>query len=88
MGNIKRNSIEEAVNSAINLKLKERNIEKVATCSKCNFGKVCNSGCMHNAYCSGDILKKDPYCVSYKILFKKLKQVLDSEPILKGGCKQ
>lgn len=85
MGNVKNISIEEAVNSDINKKLRERTLENVAGCSKCNFGRVCNLGCMHNAYCSGNIFGKDPYCSSYKMLFGEMKKVLDSEPEMKGG---
>ncbi|MCL5018391.1 MAG: radical SAM protein [Candidatus Pacearchaeota archaeon] len=87
MGNIKENTIEDAVSSKINRKLKERNLEKITDCSKCNFGDICNSGCMHNAYCNGNIFGKDPYCASYKTLFQEMKKVLDDETELKGGCK-
>lgn len=86
MGNIKENTIEESINSNINRELKKRNLESVTGCSKCDFGKVCNSGCMHNAYSNGDLFGKDPYCDSYHKLFREMKKVLDSEIELKGGC--
>lgn len=85
MGNVNDNTIEEAMNSPINTQLKKRNLEDVTSCSRCDFGKVCNSGCMHNAYLSGNIRGKDPYCTSYKILFQGMKKVLDSEIELNGG---
>lgn len=88
MGNVKKGTIEEAVTSGINSKLKERNLSNVRGCSSCDFGKVCNSGCMHNAYFSGDVSGKDPYCSSYQMLFKEMKSVLDTETELKGGCKK
>ena len=79
MGNIKTHTIEEAINSQINQKLKKRNLESVTGCKTCNFGKVCNSGCMHNAYSSGDAFGKDPYCSSYLLLFKEMKKILGNE---------
>lgn len=88
MGNIRENSIEEAMTSEVNKRLTQRKLENVAGCSKCDFGQVCNSGCMHNAYCNGNIFGKDPYCTSYKQLFKRMKEVLDLEPELKGGVNQ
>ena len=87
MGNIKQDTVEEAVNSKINIKLKERSLENVTGCSECNFGKICNSGCIHNAYCNGNTFGKDPYCSSYKMLFSEMKKVLNSESYLKGGLK-
>lgn len=83
MGNIKTNTIEEMVNSSVNIKLKKRSLENVSTCLKCKNGGICNSGCMHNAYCAGDVLGKDPYCLSYKILFKKMEEVISNEPSVK-----
>ncbi len=87
MGNIQKNTLEEAINSEINIKLKNRTLENVSGCSKCDFGKICNAGCMHNSYCESNIFGKDPYCSSYKILFREMKKVLNSESELKGGCK-
>lgn len=87
MGNIKFNTIEKLLNSDVQCKLKQRSLENVSGCSKCNFGIICNSGCMHNAYCNGDIMGKDPYCSSYKKLFGELQSILDQEEILKGGEK-
>lgn len=88
MGNIKEGTIEDAVNSGINMKLKERNLSNVIGCSNCESGKICNSGCMHNAYFSGNVFGKDPYCSSYQTLFKEMKNVLDNEPELKESCKK
>lgn len=79
MGNVKTHTIEEAINSRINQSLKNRGLENIAGCKSCEFGKVCNSGCMHNAYCEGDVFGRDSYCYSYQVLFKELKGVLDIE---------
>ncbi len=88
MGNVKKGTIEEAVSSQVNKELKERSLSSVSGCTNCDFGKVCNSGCMHNAYFSGDVFGKDPYCLSYQMLFKEMKNVLDTETELKGGCQK
>ena len=73
MGNIEKNTIEEAVNSKINLKLKKRGLENISPgCKKCEIVSLCNSGCMHSAYLSGNIYGKDPYCLSYKTLYSKM----------------
>lgn len=81
MGNVKENSIEEALDSDVNKNLKKRSLENVSGCKTCNFGKVCNSGCMHNAYSNGDINGKDPYCSSYLKLFNKMSDVLEEEGV-------
>lgn len=88
MGNVQKGTIEEAVNSEPNQRLRRRSLTTVAGCSGCDYGKVCNSGCMHNAYFNGDVSGKDPYCASYQTLFKEMKSVLDSEPELKEGRKK
>lgn len=85
MGNIKTNTIEEAINSEINQSLKKRSLETVTGCSNCDSSQICNSGCMHNAYFAGDVFGKDPYCSSYKMLFKKMKGVLEAEKAKLGG---
>jgi uncharacterized protein len=87
MGNIKEDTIRNIINCETNKKLKERKLENIASCVKCDFGKICNSGCMHNAYCNGNIFEHDSYCKSYKLLFSKMKEVFDSEIDLKGGEK-
>jgi len=86
MGNVQTHTIDEAVNSGINQKLRSRGLENIAGCSKCGNGKICNSGCMHNAYCAGDVMGKDPYCVSYKSLFSKMSKILEEEK-QKGNLK-
>lgn len=85
MGNIWTHTIEEAINSEIHQKLKRRSIETIAGCEKCDEKEICNSGCMHNAYCEGDIMGKDPYCKSYKTLFTQMTRVLVNEGVIKNG---
>jgi uncharacterized protein len=86
MGNIQSHTIKEMMESSTNQKLKKRNLETITGCNSCNFVTICNSGCMHNAYLSGDLNRKDPYCASYKILFGAMKTVLDKEiENVKGG---
>ena len=82
LGNVNTHSIEEAMGSKTNERLKQRGLESVSGCNSCDYGKVCNTGCMHNAYCAGNINGKDPYCASYKALFNKMQEVLDEEEAL------
>ena len=86
IGNIKTHTIQEAVDSEINRELRKRGLETVAGCRDCEDGEVCNSGCMHNAYSNGDVMGRDPYCRSYKTLFKKMKEVLKEEEALQNVC--
>lgn len=86
MGNVTTHTVEEAVNSEVSRTLRTRGLENVAGCTNCDNGKICNSGCMHNAYCAGDVMGKDPYCASYKTLFSKMSAVLEGEKS-KGNLK-
>jgi len=79
MGNIKKDSLDNIMNSKINQELKKRNSKSIKGCKICDFKNICNSGCMHNAYLSGNVFGKDPYCSSYFSLFKKMRNVLNSE---------
>lgn len=81
MGNIQKHTIKEVLNSEIHKSLRKRGLETVTGCGNCNFGKICNAGCMHNAYCNGDVFGKDPYCSSYITLFKNMENVLNIEKI-------
>lgn len=79
MGNIRTSSIEEALNSNINQILNNKSLENISGCKTCNNKEICNSGCMHNAYLNGNVMGKDPYCVSYLKLFNKMSNVIKEE---------
>lgn len=79
MGNINSTGLEPALSSEVHKKLLERKVDSIPGCKPCKFNKICNSGCMHNAYTSGDIMGKDPYCLSYKKIFRHLESFLHTE---------
>jgi uncharacterized protein len=85
MGNINSDSLEKVLSSRIEGKLKRRGLEEIdSSCKVCEIKEICNSGCMHNAYTSGDIMKKDPYCSSYKLLNTLASKELEGEDVLKN----
>jgi uncharacterized protein len=53
---------------------------RIADCNNCQYQKVCNSGCMFNAYTrSGTIEEKDYFCESYRMWYRHLGDVIDRE---------
>ena len=89
MGNVNSHSLEDIMNSPVNLHLKERSPEKMSGCNICTYQKICNGGCMDHAYSNGgDIFERDYYCSAYKKLFSKMEDVLVEETnSVKGGGK-
>lgn len=80
LGNVNTSTITEALASEKHGTMSARRLETVAACSGCKYGKICNSGCMHNAYMQrGQIGDKDFYCGSHQILFSHLEKALDVE---------
>ncbi len=77
LGNVNETSMDKMINSKSHLSMSKRKVEE---CSPCKYNKICNSGCMHNAYMKkGSIQDKDYYCASYKILFEHLDKALNLE---------
>lgn len=80
LGNINEQSLPTILESKTHKMMFDRGRETVTGCSSCEYGKICNAGCMHNAYMQrGQIGDKDYYCASYKILFKHLETALNLE---------
>jgi serine-type anaerobic sulfatase-maturating enzyme len=53
---------------------------RIADCNRCQYQKVCNSGCMFNAYTrSGTIEEKDYFCESYQMWYRHLGEVIERE---------
>jgi uncharacterized protein len=53
---------------------------KIADCNRCQYQKVCNSGCMFNAYMrNGTIEEKDYFCESYQMWYRHLGGVIERE---------
>jgi uncharacterized protein len=48
-----------------------------STCLECEFVAVCNGGCMHNAFTTGNVMGKDPFCAAYKMLYHHIRDRLN-----------
>jgi uncharacterized protein len=79
LGNINGESLREALNSSIHEKLKQRTVDSLKICKSCDYLKICNGGCMHNALLGGNVLGKDPFCAGYKILYRHIETKLHKE---------
>jgi len=82
-GNINQEPIEKILSSPIRRKLLERNSDSIKDCQICKYKKICNGGCMNNAYNAGNIFGKDDYCSAYKKIFEYLSSTLKKFPQLK-----
>ena len=80
LGNINTDRLTNILESKKHKVLAARSSETVKGCSACNYNRICNAGCMHDAYTQrGEINDKDYYCASYKILFRHLEKALNKE---------
>lgn len=69
LGNINTDSVETILEKAKASSFSSRT-KMLSSCGKCEYGKVCNGGCMHNGYMRKEnIFDKDYYCKSYKMMF-------------------
>jgi len=80
LGNINVSSFEEIDEHPIRDLFRNRPHVEIKGCQKCDYLKICNSGCPHDAYfVTGNINTKSYYCAGYKILFRHIEQVLHKE---------
>lgn len=78
-GNINDGSLDSILQNNIRNKFIERNTG-LKECVKCEYNKICNSGCPDHSYLFYEnIMHKDPYCYTYKTLFKHIETVLMNE---------
>jgi uncharacterized protein len=78
-GNVNVGELQETLQNPIRQKFIERN-KGLTECTKCEYNKICNSGCPDHSYLFyGDIMHKDPYCYTYKKLFKHIENILINE---------
>lgn len=79
-GNIKSQSLAEILNSPVRQGLLERSVERIPGCGKCDYNELCKGGCLSNAYNEDqNILSKDHYCGSYKMIFQHLDKFIEKE---------
>lgn len=80
LGNLNHDSMESIDNAPPRVLLRERTPEKIENCKSCEYVKICNSGCPHDAYMkTGDVNTKTYYCADNKILFKHIENALNEE---------
>lgn len=85
LGNINRDCLWDIMNSDIKQYAHYRGT-MVEECKPCEYTKICNGGCMHNAYLSeGDVKGKDPYCSARKMLYDHISDAIRKE-ILKSSA--
>lgn len=79
-GNVNTYSMEDIEKHRIREWLKQRNADTVKGCSVCEYRKICDAGCMHDAYMiRGNPMDKDFYCAGHKMIFKHLTDTLHRE---------
>lgn len=80
MGNINTDSMEKIMNGSAHNILMRRMLEGVDECKKCEYQKICNSGCPDSAYLHrGSIMRKDGMCASNKMLFRHIEKAVLKE---------
>ena len=78
-GNINSGELSEVLKNPIRQEFIERN-KGLIDCAKCEYQKICNSGCPDHSYLFyNSIMHKDPYCYTYKKLFKHIENILTNE---------
>ena len=78
-GNINTDNLVEVLTSTKRVHLQGR-ASRISECQPCEYKKICNSGCMDNAYsATGNIDSKDYYCPSYKMLFSHIGERVKQE---------
>ncbi len=79
LGNINEDDLHEMLESSIRQQIIRR-ADEIKSCQPCDYKKMCNSGCVHNAYMvRGNIMDRDYYCVGYKMMFRHFIDVLHKE---------
>ncbi|MFH0948997.1 MAG: radical SAM protein [Candidatus Aenigmatarchaeota archaeon] len=79
LGNINEDDLTKIMKSPISQYLIKRD-EETKACQPCEYKKICNSGCVHNAYAfNNDINTRDYYCAGYKIMFQHIGDALRRE---------
>lgn len=79
LGNINKDDLNEVLNSGKRKEMQQRS-SKITSCKSCDYIKICNSGCMHNAFMhQGNLFDKDYYCASYKLLFAHISKAVEKE---------
>lgn len=80
LGNINTDSIEALQQSGPKQLLLKRKLEGNQVCSRCEYVRVCNSGCPMVAHLvRGDILERDGYCTTNRMLFNHIDAAMSAQ---------
>lgn len=80
LGNIDTDSLNQIMNCDTQIYLASRDIDNIEDCKLCDYRRICNAGCLYNAYLeTGNPLQKDPLCEGYKLIFSHVKLRLKNE---------
>lgn len=78
-GNINDGDWADTLKSVAREKFIHRN-KGLSDCACCEYNKICNAGCPYHSYLlHKDIMNQDPYCYTYKKLFKHIENILINE---------
>ncbi len=82
-------NFEEVITHPQRLRLLQR-YDANPGCHSCDYGFLCYSGCMHNAYITGDIMGRDPMCGVNQLVYehiasKKMSQLRKDDALKVGG---
>ncbi|MCU0286764.1 MAG: SPASM domain-containing protein [Acidobacteria bacterium] len=90
LGNILKDSFEDIFKNPVFMEIRKRRPEVLAECSRCEFVKICNGGCMVSAWMSGKgIFSPDYFCAGRRLLFSHIRMRIKEETIrLKKLCNQ
>jgi uncharacterized protein len=79
LGNINQHDFISILESDRRREIRGRE-SRIADCNNCQYQKVCNSGCMFNAYTrSGTIEEKDYFCESYQLWYRHIGAAIEDE---------
>jgi len=79
-GNIMHTSFTEMANSTKLHYFTNRVSKKIPVCSGCNFGHICFSGCMYEAYLlHGTVYSRDANCEVFKTIYTHIRDRIEAD---------
>ena len=79
-----RTSLTEMIDtSPVITSLRRRRVENLQSCRICPWRYFCGGGCLNKAYqYFGDIMREDPFCSFYQVIFEELMWKMDEDSSL------
>ena len=75
LGDIRKNSIQEIIESEKLLIFRKRKTQLNDECVKCKYKKLCYGGCPRNRIYSHETISPDIFCQSYKLFFENAEKL-------------